>query len=78
MYESGIVIAFILVFIVLFSQGLQRQQEYNSDETMSKTIIGALFGSVLFAGLSWLVVAIMVLLLMSGNVWGTTKNEEGF
>ena len=78
MYESGIVIAFILVFIVLFSQGLQRQREYNSDETMSKTIIGALFGSVLFAGLSWLVVVITVLLLMSGNVWGITKHEEGF
>ncbi len=78
MYESGIVVAFILSFIVLFFQGLKRQREYNSDETMMKTIMGSLFGSILFAGLSWLVVVIMVLLLMSGNVWGTTKNEEGF
>jgi uncharacterized membrane protein len=78
MYESGIVIAFILSFIVLFSQGLQRQREYDSDETMIKTIMGSLFGSILYAGLSWLVVVIMGLLLMSGNVSGINKNEEGF
>lgn len=65
MYESGIIVAFILSFIIFFIQGIQRQGRHDSDETMMKTIGGALFGSVLVAGLSWLMVAIMLLLLMS-------------
>ena len=75
MYVSGVIVAFLLSFIILFIQGTQRQRDYDSDETIIKTISGALFGSVLASGLSWLIVAIIIFMLLSGKVSGISDRN---
>lgn len=75
MYVSGVIVAFILSFIIFFIQGIQRQRDFDSDETMIKTIGGALFGSVLAAGLSWLIVVILILMLLNGKVSGISDRN---
>ena len=64
MYESGLVVAFVLSFIVFFIQGVQRK------DSLSRILFGSLFGALVGSLLSWLTVAILVLLFATGNVLG--------
>jgi len=75
MYISGVIVAFIFSFIIFFIQGVQRQRDYDSNETMLKTIGGALFGAVLAAGLSWLIVILLISMLLGGKVWGISDKS---
>jgi ABC-type Fe3+-siderophore transport system permease subunit len=71
MYVSGAIVGFILAFFVFMFQGIKRKQE--SNESMISVIIGALFGSVLAAFLSWLSVILLALLFFSGNIKGISE-----
>ena len=73
MYVSGAIIGFILGFIVFMIQGMKRKQE--SGESLIYVLVGALFGAVVTAFLSWLSVISIVLLILSGQAWGISDKN---
>lgn len=73
MYVSGAIIGFILGFIVFIIQGMKRKQE--SGESLMYVLVGALFGAVVTAFLSWLSVFIIIILILSGRVWGISDKN---
>jgi len=76
MYVFGAIVAFVLSFIVFIIQGTKRRhKEKVAGGSGSEVILGALFGSILASILSWLAVAILVLLFVSGKVWGISKKN---
>lgn len=72
MYVSGLVVAFILSFIVFFTQGIIKRKE-GSEESMAYIISGSLFGALIASLLSWLAVVLLVIMFMGGKVWGISK-----
>ena len=69
MYESGLVVAFVLSFIVFFIQGVQRK------DSLSRILFGSLFGALMASLLSWLAVVLLVLMFASGKVWGISNQN---
>lgn len=74
MYVSGAIVAFIIGFIVLFLQGLARKRD-GQNETLAKTFLGALLGSAVAALLSWILVALLTVMLLGGKVWGVSDRN---
>jgi hypothetical membrane protein len=74
MYVSGMIVAFVLSFIVFMIQGTKRKKVDTQESTM-EVIFGALFGSILASILSWLAVAILILLILSGKAWGISDKN---
>ena len=73
MYISGAIIGFVLGFIVFMIQGIKRRQE--SDESLLYVLAGSLFGAVITAFLSWLSVAVIVLMILNGKAWGISDRN---
>lgn len=73
MYVSGAIIGFILAFFIFMAQGVKRKQE--SGESMAAVLMGAIFGSIMAAFLSWLSVVIIVILILSGKAWGISNKN---
>ena len=73
MYVSGAIIGFILAFFVFMAQGIKRKQE--SGESMGTVLMGAIFGSIMAALLSWLSVVIIAVLILSGKAWGISDKN---
>ena len=77
MYISGMIIAFILSFIVLFIQAIIRRKLEDEDEkSFFIEFFGLIAASAVYSILSWLTVAIMIIMLMGGKVrWISDKNS---
>ncbi len=73
MYESGALIGFILGVFIFLIQGLKRKQE--SGESMGAVLMGVFIGSIFTAFLSWVSVIVLVLLLLTGKVWGISEKN---
>ena len=72
MYISGVIVAFIISFIVLSMQATKRKQ---LGEDSNNEIIGVIFGSAIYSILSWLTVAIMIIMLLGGKAWGVSDKN---
>jgi len=74
MYISGLVVAFILSFITYFLQGLVRIKEENN-QTFVQVVFGAFFGAAITSILSWITVAILIVLYVGGGVKGLSDRN---
>lgn len=73
MYVSGVIVAFILSLIVLGIQAGQRKK--NNESSESSELLGVVLGSAVYSILSWLTVAIMIIMLIGGKVrWISEDN----
>lgn len=75
-YFLGMLIAFILSFLIYFIQGIKRMKlDEKQEETLIKVIGGALVGSIIASILSWLAVALLLILFFKGQIWGISKKK---
>ncbi|MFY9105686.1 hypothetical protein OZY38_10565 [Aliarcobacter cryaerophilus] len=75
-YFLGMLIAFILSFLIYFIQGIKRMKlDEKQEETLIKVIGGALVGSIIASILSWLAVALLLILFFKGQIWGISKKN---
>lgn len=68
MYVSGMVVAFILVFIITSIQANQRRKV--SGESIGYAFLGVIFGSIIGAILSWFTVLIIIVFFLTGRLSG--------
>lgn len=69
MYISGVVVGFILAFIIFMIQGTQRREE--NDSSIMSVIVGSAIASIL----SWLTVFLILTLLLTGRVAGISERN---
>jgi len=69
MYFSGVFVAFLLIFLILIYQGSLRKRN-GEDESLFKTVAGALVGALLASIFSWLIVFILTIMILSKKVYG--------
>ncbi len=73
-YFLGMLVAFILSFLVYFIQGIKRiKMNEKKEETLLELIGGALLGSIIASILSWFSVALLLISFFSGEIWGIPK-----
>ena len=67
MYFSGVITAFTISFFIFYYQGSVRRRN-GGNETVLRSIVGALFGSIIFSVFSWFMV--LIGLIINRGVWG--------
>jgi len=75
MYESGLIIAFILSFIVLLIQAIKRRRDENNERSFLTEFLLVIFASIIYSLLSWLTVALVLIMLLGGKVWGISDKS---
>lgn len=73
LYVSGMPVAFIMGFIIFMIQGIQRKRE--TQDTIGSVVFGSLFGAVLASVVSWLSVALFVIMLFGGIATGISDRN---
>jgi len=75
MYLSGLIIALLLSITVLLIQAIQRRKLDENNKPFISEIFTIVFASIIYSLLSWLTVAVMLIMLLNGKVWGISDDN---
>ena len=63
MYLSGVIVAFVIGFMMLYSSRIRRLRQEGQTPAMSRAALDAFVGAAIGATLSWLMVAVCLVML---------------
>ena len=64
MYLSGVIVAFALGFVMLYSSRIKRLRLEGKKSPISRAVFDSLLGAAVGATLSWLMVAVCIIMLL--------------